>query len=98
MFDAHRPLIEAYRVVDVRSPGGDLAPPEIAERFEGRLFTLHQLEQRGVRIQGRAAWTTGSSRRLPSSGTTGSMAPGLAPASRRRAWIVSGTAYVSTLK
>jgi len=56
MFDAHRPLIEAYRVVDVRSPGGDLAPPEIAERFEGRLFTLHQLEQRGVRIQGRAAW------------------------------------------
>jgi hypothetical protein len=56
MFDAHRPLVEAYRVVDVRSPTGDPAPPEVAERFEGRLYTLHQLEQRGIRIQGRTAW------------------------------------------
>jgi hypothetical protein len=56
MSDAHRPLLEAYRVVEVRSTDGELAPPEIAERFEGRVYTLHQLEQRGVRIQGRVAW------------------------------------------
>lgn len=34
------------------------APPEIAERFEGRAFTLLELEQRGVRIAGgRAVYT-----------------------------------------
>ena len=49
-------MLEAYRVVEVRSTDGELAPPEIAERFEGRLFTLNQLEQRGVRITGRFAW------------------------------------------
>jgi hypothetical protein len=49
-------MFEAYRVVEVRSTDGELAPPEIAERFEGRLFTLHELEQRGVRITGRFAW------------------------------------------
>ena len=30
--------------------------PEIRERFEGRLFTLHELEQRGVRIAGANVW------------------------------------------
>ena len=50
-------MLEAYRVVEVRSAdGANLAPPEIAERFEGRLFSLHQLEERGVRITGRFAW------------------------------------------
>jgi hypothetical protein len=56
MLDAQRPLVEAYRVVDIVSPTGDPAPPEIAERFEGRLYTLLQLEERGVRITGRWAW------------------------------------------
>jgi hypothetical protein len=50
-------MLEPYRVVEVRSlDGADFAPPEIAERFEGRLFTLNQLEQRGVRITGAGAW------------------------------------------
>jgi hypothetical protein len=49
-------MLEAYRVVEVRSLSGSPAPPEIAERFEGRLFTLNELEQRGVRIAGRHAW------------------------------------------
>ena len=50
-------MLEPYRVVEVRSAdGSEFAPPEIAARFEGRLFTLHQLEQRGVRITGRFAW------------------------------------------
>jgi len=48
-------VIEPYRVLEVRSLDGAAAPPEIAERFEGRLFTLHELEQRGVRIAGRQA-------------------------------------------
>jgi hypothetical protein len=56
MLDAQRPLVEAYRVVDIVSATGDPAPPEIAERFEGRLYTLLQLEERGVRITGRWAW------------------------------------------
>jgi hypothetical protein len=44
-------------VADVRgADGATLAPPEIAERFDGRLFTLRELEQRGVRISGRYAW------------------------------------------
>jgi hypothetical protein len=50
-------MLEAYRVVEVRSAdGSDLAPPEIAERFQGRLFTLHDLEHRGVRITSRRGW------------------------------------------
>jgi hypothetical protein len=49
-------MLEAYRVVAVRSPSGEPAPPEIAERFEGRLYTKHQLEERGVRITGADAW------------------------------------------
>jgi hypothetical protein len=49
-------MLEAYRVVDVRSIDDQPAPPEIAERFQGRLWTLHQLEQRGVRIAGAEAW------------------------------------------
>lgn len=36
----------------------DEAPPEILERFEGRTFTLRELEERGVRIAGgRAVYT-----------------------------------------
>ena len=49
-------MLEPYRVVAVRSPDGSPAPPEIAERFQGRLFTLRQLEERGVRITGAAVW------------------------------------------
>jgi hypothetical protein len=49
-------MLEPYRVVSVRSADGSPAPPEIAERFQGRLFTLRQLEERGVRITGVAAW------------------------------------------
>ena len=49
-------MLEAYRVVQVASPEGVPAPPEVAERFQGRLWTLRQLEERGVRITGAAAW------------------------------------------
>jgi hypothetical protein len=49
-------MLEPYRVVEVRSADGTLAPPEIAERFQGRLYTLNELEQRGVRITGRHVW------------------------------------------
>jgi hypothetical protein len=50
-------MLDGYRVVEVRSAnGGAVAPREISERFEGRLFTLHQLEQRGVRIAGANVW------------------------------------------
>jgi hypothetical protein len=50
-------MLEPYRVVEVSTADGtELAPPEISERFEGRLFTLNELEQRGVRIAGRKAW------------------------------------------
>jgi hypothetical protein len=46
-----------YRVVEVRSAdGASLAPPEVADRFQGRLYTLYELEQRGVRITGAYAW------------------------------------------
>ncbi len=54
MLDAY-PL-DACRVVQVTAPDGVPAPPEIAERFQGRLWTRRQLEQRGVRITGAAAW------------------------------------------
>jgi hypothetical protein len=50
-------LVEAYRVVEVRSADGSQpAPPEIAQRFQGRSFTLRQLEERGVRITGAGVW------------------------------------------
>ena len=50
-------MLEAYRVLEVRSAdGAALAPPEVSQRFEGRLFTLNELEQRGVRITGAGAW------------------------------------------
>ena len=50
-------MLGAYRVVEVRSAdGSSFAPQDISERFEGRLFTLHQLEQRGVRIAGANVW------------------------------------------
>lgn len=49
-------MLEAYRVAKVTSPDGAPAPPEIAERFQGRAWTLRQLEERGVRITGAAAW------------------------------------------
>jgi hypothetical protein len=49
-------MLDAYRVAEVRSADGAPAPPEIAERFQGRLWTLSQLEARGVRIAGRSAW------------------------------------------
>jgi len=49
-------MVEPYRVVEVRGVDGSPAPPEVAERFAGRLFTLNQLEERGVRITGAAAW------------------------------------------
>jgi hypothetical protein len=52
-----------YTVVNVQraEPSADeapVAPPEILERFEGRTFTLHELEQRGVRIAGGDAYYT----------------------------------------
>ena len=54
-----------YTVVSVRradAPPGDTAeseaPPELLERFEGRTFTLAELEQRGVRIAGGKAYCT----------------------------------------
>jgi hypothetical protein len=49
-------MLDGYRVVQVSSPDGAAAPPEIAERFEGRVWTLRQLEERGVRITGADAW------------------------------------------
>lgn len=51
------PALGAYRVTEVRSADGSApAPPEISERFDGRSFTLHELEQRGVRIAGANVW------------------------------------------
>ncbi|HEX8969853.1 MAG TPA: hypothetical protein VF937_18365 [Chloroflexota bacterium] len=56
-------MLQAYRVVEVRSADGrQSAPPEIAERFQGRLFTLRQLEERGVRIAGASAWYLAAAR------------------------------------
>ena len=49
-------MLEAYRVAEVRSADGAQAPPEITERFQGRLWTKRELEERGVRIQGAAIW------------------------------------------
>jgi hypothetical protein len=47
-----------YIVSDVRGIDRTQAPPEIRERFEGRLFSLRELEERGVRIAGGEAWYT----------------------------------------
>lgn len=50
-------VVELYVVADVRTAdGGRSAPPEILERFEGRSFSLVELEQRGVRVTGAGAW------------------------------------------
>jgi hypothetical protein len=49
-------MLEAYRVVQVSGENGSPAPPEVTERFEGRAWTLHQLEQRGVRITSGTGW------------------------------------------
>jgi hypothetical protein len=52
-------LRELYRVAEVlHADGATPAPPEIAERFQGRLWTLFDLESRAVRITGRDAWYT----------------------------------------
>ena len=47
---------EAFRVAQVLGIDGAPAPPEIAQRFAGRGWTKRQLEERGVRITGAAAW------------------------------------------
>jgi hypothetical protein len=50
-------LRELYLVAAIHSGDGqEPAPPEVAERFEGRAFTLHELEARGIRIAGREVW------------------------------------------
>ncbi len=49
-------MLEPYKVVQVLGIDGDPAPPEITERFAGRAWTKRQLEERGVRITGAAAW------------------------------------------
>jgi hypothetical protein len=49
-------MLEAFRVVQVLGADGAPAPPEIRERFAGRAWTKRQLEERGVRIAGAAAW------------------------------------------
>ena len=52
-----------YRVAAVSDvSNGQPAPPEVAERFEGRLFSLHELEQRGVRIAGANIYFTAAGR------------------------------------
>jgi hypothetical protein len=45
-----------YRVAEVRAVDGSAAPPEIVQRFQGRLWSLSDLERRGVRIAGANAW------------------------------------------
>ena len=49
-------IFEAFRVAQVTSPEGTAAPPEIAERFQGRAWTKRQLEERGVRVTGAGVW------------------------------------------
>jgi hypothetical protein len=59
-----------YTVVEVKpaSPSAtaeaseEATPPEVLERFEGRTFTLEELQQRGVRIAGGRAYYTASGR------------------------------------
>src|SRR5438309_34194 len=61
---ALEPVFEEYLVAAVREVGGngELAPPEIMERFEGRAFRLVDLEHRGVRIAGGRAYYTANGR------------------------------------
>ena len=40
----------------VSADGTTPAPPEVADRFQGRLYTLDELEVRGIRITGKDAW------------------------------------------
>jgi hypothetical protein len=47
---------EYVRVAEIVDPTGRAAPPEVSQRFQGRLFTKHDLERRGVRIAGADAW------------------------------------------
>jgi hypothetical protein len=49
-------MLEAFRVAQVAAPDGTPAPPEIAERFQGRAWTKRQLEERGVRVTGAGIW------------------------------------------
>ena len=49
-------IVEVFRVAQVTSPDGSTAPPEIAERFQGRAWTKRQLEERGVRVTGAGIW------------------------------------------
>lgn len=49
-------VLDPYIVADVFGVDGQPAPPEITERFQGRAFSKHDLEQRGVRIAGAHAW------------------------------------------
>jgi len=56
MSTASGPLVELFRVADVRAVDDAEAPPEIRERFAGRLWTLLELERRGVRIAGANVW------------------------------------------
>ena len=49
-------MLEAFRVAQVTDPEGTPAPPEIAERFQGRAWTKRQLEERGVRVTGAGIW------------------------------------------
>jgi hypothetical protein len=55
-------MLEAFKVVQVVGTDGAPAPPEISERFQGRAWTKHQLEQRGVRITGADAWYRAAAR------------------------------------
>ncbi len=56
--------VVSVRPADVTARGAAVleAPPEILERFEGRTFTLHDLERRGVRIAGGRAYYTANGR------------------------------------
>jgi hypothetical protein len=50
-------LQESWRVRAVLAADGTTpAPPEVADRFQGRLYTLNELEARGIRITGKDAW------------------------------------------
>ncbi len=50
--------VRRFRVVGVKrgdsavTPGIGITPEDVLHRFEGRTFTLLELEQRGVRIAG----------------------------------------------
>ena len=56
-------VVAAVRPADsVDAANGAEATAEIAERFEGRAFTLQELEYRGVRIAGGQVVYTANSR------------------------------------